>query len=237
MELDHLFVIAPAISALRPTVENHDQLLTSAKTARAFSQQLNQLGFSQGSGNRHPGQGTANHRYFFDGFMLEFLFVDDLAGLTDKRAMQLGLLDRFSDSSFSPIGIASRRSTAAMSNANYPFNVYQPVYLPAHLQIHVAKEPAVNQPLWFHLPFVSGSTETNKPVDDEPRVHANLASRLTSLVIEMPFEASAASTVIADQLNIKFKVGERHAAHLIFDEGCQGIDLPMSNTMPLTILI
>ncbi len=237
MELDHIFLIAPACLSQASCAKNADQLLSTAVTAHAFSQQLSTLGFSEGSSNRHPGQGTANHRFFFDGFMLEFLFVDDLAGLSDKRAAQLGLLSRFSDTSCSPFGIASRRSCAAMSDANYAFGIYQPHYLPSHLQIQVAKEPLASEPLWFHLPFVGGATEQDRPADKEARVHANNASRLTSLVIEMPFEASAASKDIADQLNIELTLGERHAAHIVFDEGRQGIQLSVSGIIPLTISI
>jgi hypothetical protein len=237
MELDHIFVIAPVGLAQTSCVTNANQLLGTASSAHAFSQQLSTLGFSEGSSNRHPGQGTANHRFFFDGFMLEFLFVDDLVGLSDKRAKQLGLLNRFSDTSCSPFGIASRRSCAAMSDANYAFGIYKPHYLPPHLQIQVAKGPLDSEPLWFHLPFVGGSTEQDRPADKEARVHANKAFRLTSLVIEMPFEASAASTDIADKLNIKLNVGERHAAHMVFDEGRQGIQLSVSDSMPLTISI
>ncbi len=87
------------------------------------------------------------------------------------------------------------------------------------------------------LPFVSGTTEQDRPADTEAIVHANKAFRLTSLVIEMPFEASAASTDITDQLNIKLSFGERHAAHMVFDEGHQGIQLSVSGSMPLTISI
>jgi Glyoxalase-like domain len=38
---------------------------------------LLRLGFIEGQGNTHPGQGTANRRFFFENFMLELLWVAD----------------------------------------------------------------------------------------------------------------------------------------------------------------
>lgn len=236
MELDHLFVAVQVnANAVQATNNSVDQLLGSAKIARELSEQLTKHGFIEGSNNRHPGQGTANHRFFFDGFMLEFLYVDDVAGLMDERATQLGLFNRFSNIACSPFGIASRRSSAESSDANYSYSVYHPHYLPAHLQIQVAQGSDENEPLWFHLPFVSSAAESDQLVDKEPRLHANKASRLTSLVIELPFKPSTASSDIADMLNVRLQVSERHAAHLVFDDGCQGIQLGLSEDMSITI--
>ncbi len=58
-ELDHFFICtdvgAPAAAALMA------------------------LGFVEGAPNTHPGQGTANRRFFFDNAMLELLWVHDEA--------------------------------------------------------------------------------------------------------------------------------------------------------------
>jgi hypothetical protein len=37
------------------------------------------FGLLEGSSNAHPGQGTANRRFFFDNFMLELLWVTNPA--------------------------------------------------------------------------------------------------------------------------------------------------------------
>ena len=234
MELDHLFVVAQVGN---PAAAKADLPLSSANIARNFARQLGTMGFSEGSSNRHSGQGTANYRFFFEGFMLEFLFVDDIEGLVDKRAKPLGMFNRFTNSHCSPVGVASRRRSADSSDASYAFSVYQPHYLPPHLHIQVAEQPTDNEPLWFHLPFVSGSNDVGKPVDSEPRQHANNASRLTSLIIEMPFQPLAASRDIGSQLNVEVRLGERHAVHMVFDEGHQGMQLPLSADMPMTIAI
>jgi hypothetical protein len=57
IEFDHLFVFT-TVNA--PEV---DDILAS--------------GFTEGTSNLHPGQGTANRRIFFHNAMLEFLWIAD----------------------------------------------------------------------------------------------------------------------------------------------------------------
>ena len=61
LEFDHLFILTQPQA---PEVE--------AVIAK---------GFSEGSRNIHPGQGTANRRIFFHNAMVEFLWVDDPAAM------------------------------------------------------------------------------------------------------------------------------------------------------------
>ncbi|MFK7854651.1 MAG: VOC family protein [Granulosicoccus sp.] len=237
MELDHVFVILQADLVRQAYVEPLDSLLATRNAAKDCANLLSDLGFSEGSNNRHPGQGTANHRFFFNNFMLEFLFVEDVEGLVAEQAQKLALQDRFTETAVSPIGVASRRSSALKSAADYAYGVYQAPYLPAELEIHVALNPDRLEPLWFHLPFVSGLQESDKRPDQEPRSHANGARELTSLTVEMPFAPSACSFDIAEKLGVKLKQGDRHAAHLEFDGGRQGQRLPLPPSLPLTLAL
>lgn len=63
--IDHIFI------ASRPDAPQADALL--------------ERGFLEGSANVHPGQGTANRRFFFVDFMLEFIWVRDQAEATSER--------------------------------------------------------------------------------------------------------------------------------------------------------
>lgn len=235
MELDHVFVALQADPAGQGSVQLADSLLATRIAAKDSAGLLSNLGFTEGSNNRHPGQGTANHRFFFDNFMLEFLFVDDVEGLVDERAEMLRLKDRFSNPAVSPIGIASRRSSAAKSAAQYGYAAYKAPYLPPELEIQVALDPDRFEPLWFHLPFVSGLHEKDRRTDKEPRSHTNGARELTALLVEMPFAPSSASLGIAAKLGVQLKQGDRHAAHLEFDGGRQGQPLPLPPGLPLTL--
>ncbi|MCV6608112.1 MAG: VOC family protein [Campylobacterales bacterium] len=42
---------------------------------------LKNFGLDEGSSNVHPGQGTANRRFFFENFMIELLFIENLEDL------------------------------------------------------------------------------------------------------------------------------------------------------------
>ena len=72
MELDHLF-ICTAIDA--PAAET-----------------LRQFGLVEGTPNTHPGQGSANRRFFFRNFMLELLWVHDVE---EARTQPIHLADRW----------------------------------------------------------------------------------------------------------------------------------------------
>ena len=39
---------------------------------------LKEFGLIEGTSNIHPGQGTANRRFFFHNFMLELLWIENL---------------------------------------------------------------------------------------------------------------------------------------------------------------
>jgi hypothetical protein len=53
------------------------------------------LGLTEGSRNTHPGQGTANRRFFFDNAYLEFVWLSNLAELESEPARRLGFLERW----------------------------------------------------------------------------------------------------------------------------------------------
>jgi hypothetical protein len=55
---------------------------------------LLRLGFVEGSGNTHPGQGTANRRFYFDNFMLELVWVTDPGEACNERTRRTRLWER-----------------------------------------------------------------------------------------------------------------------------------------------
>ncbi len=56
-----------------------DHLLICTDEGAPAAELLVQVGLTEGSGNVHPGQGTANRRFFFHNLMLELLWVQDAA--------------------------------------------------------------------------------------------------------------------------------------------------------------
>jgi glyoxalase-like protein len=100
---------------------------------------LLQLGFVEGSRNTHPGQDTANRRFFFDNFMLEFLWVTDSGEATSERTRRTRLWERCSkqETGICPIGIVFRPAGARISAAPFRTWLYCPNYLPQGLSIEM----------------------------------------------------------------------------------------------------
>lgn len=89
-ELDHLFI---CVSPGAPEAER-----------------LIELGLVEGPRNTHPGQGTANRRFFFENGMLELIWVADEAEAQSEMARPTLLWERWSqrNSGASPFGVILR---------------------------------------------------------------------------------------------------------------------------------
>ena len=74
MTLDHVFIL------VEPEAKVADRLLESS--------------FLEGSSNIHPGQGTANRRFYFSNGMLEFLWVRDADEAKNGPGQDLRFPDR-----------------------------------------------------------------------------------------------------------------------------------------------
>jgi hypothetical protein len=77
IELDHLFVCTDA--------------------GAACAERLIQLGFTEGPPNQHPGQGTANRRFFFANAMIELIWVSDTTEAQSPSTRRTLLWERWRD--------------------------------------------------------------------------------------------------------------------------------------------
>ncbi len=144
--MDHAFIGCPA----------------RAPTAAA----LLKLGFIEGSGNTHPGQGTANRRFFFENFMLELLWVADASEVQNDRTRRTRLWDRCErqDARVSPFGIVFGSSAAPPPAAPFPTWEYRPIYLPDGLAMQIADGTTLYEPELFYLPFLTRLGPRKEPV-------------------------------------------------------------------------
>jgi hypothetical protein len=71
---------------------------------------LVRLGLAEGAGNVHPGQGTANRRFFFRNAYLELLWVSDPAEARSPRSLPTRLYERWEKRGrlASPFGLVFR---------------------------------------------------------------------------------------------------------------------------------
>lgn len=164
MEFDHLFLCVP------PKAQDADLLISA--------------GFTEGTANRHPGQGTANRRFFFDNAFIELLYVEEIDELQSPLTKPLRLDERLhrTEAGISPFGLCFRPTDEAdVANGIAPFAGwrYKPGYLPAHLHIDVADAP-LEEPMWFYLSF-GERPDTAERARQENRVHKNGVSEITSV--------------------------------------------------------
>lgn len=153
---------------------------------------LLQLGFIEGSGNTHPGQGTANRRFFFENFMLELLWVADAAEAQNDRSRRTRLWDRCErqDVNVSPFGIIFGSSGTPPAVAPFLTWDYKPRYLPNGLAMQIADGTTLYEPELFYLPFLRRSGPRQEPV-----MHAAPVRRISGVSVGISSRAqlSAAS--------------------------------------------
>src|SRR4051794_12068819 len=151
MELDHVFILCDE----------------GAPEAEA----LLRLGIREGTGNTHPGQGTACRRFFFANAYLELLWVADSAEAGSEPARRTRLLDRWAlrRAGACPFGVILRPSVdSPEARPPFPPWSYTPPYLPPGFAIDVADGPLA-EPAVFHMAVQRGrGRSADQPIDHEP---------------------------------------------------------------------
>lgn len=147
-----------------------DHAFIGCRSGAPEGEALLRLGFLEGSANTHPGQGTANRRFFFENFMLELVWVADPAEVQNERTRRTRLWERCQgqDGLVSPFGIIFRSTSTPPAPPPFVTWSYAPLYLPPGLAMQIADGTTLNEPDLFYLPFLRSGT-ARKP---EPTAHA-----------------------------------------------------------------
>ncbi|MGO9932094.1 MAG: VOC family protein [Steroidobacteraceae bacterium] len=177
---------------------------------------LLRAGFVEGSANTHPGQGTANRRFYFENFMLELMWVADPAEAQSAQTRRTRLWERWSQrlSGISPFGIVFRAAGDHDLAAPFPTWAYHPSYLPPGLAIHIAAGTALHEPELFYLPFLRNSGAATR----EPTDHAPPIRRVRGLCVGVPSlqELSAASRVVEQQGLLRYFQSAQPRLEILF---------------------
>jgi hypothetical protein len=149
----------------------------------------------EGSSNTHPGQGTANRRFFFENFMLELLWVVDQAEATSEQTRRTRLWERCSNpaTADSPFGILFRPDE---DNSLPPFQTwpYFPSYLPAGMAIKFAEGTTLQEPELIYLPFLRARKRTAEPTKHRLPFH-----RVRSIAVGVRNLAALSPAALAAQ--------------------------------------
>jgi hypothetical protein len=145
---------------------------------------LLQLGLQEGSSNTHPGQGTANRRFFFENFMLELVWVTDRTEATSAQTRRTRLWERCSkqETGVNPFGIVFRAVGDHEPAAPFATWNYHPSYLPAGTAIQIAEGTTLQEPELFYLPFLRQSGVRRA----EPTSHAQPLGKMRQLRAGVP---------------------------------------------------
>ena len=211
MEIDHVFIF------------------TGVK-ARA-GDALVDFGLREGSGNSHPGQGTANRRFFFHNFMLELLWIENMEEATNEKTAPLQFDERFLRKSekTSPFGLIFRPAGEADTEPPFPSWAYKSDYLPEGLQLWVAKDTALSEPLYFYFPFADRANCPEPPAHD---VHLKAVTAV-AVRLHQSGELSQAAKIINLTDAVKILAGCENVLEIEFDHGVQGNRKDFRPELPL----
>jgi hypothetical protein len=189
-ELDHLFI---CVSPGAPEAER-----------------LIELGLVEGPRNTHPGQGTANRRFFFANGMLELLWVADEAEAQSEMAQPTLLWERWSkrNSGASPFGVILRPADGD-STPPFPGWKYSPPYFEGR-SLHISNT-GIDQPMMAFF-------DTASRRDYEPRFVEHRAG-------------------FREITGCEVKSTPEHLLEIEFDHAWRGEVLDLRPHLPLRLLV
>lgn len=218
MEIDHIFICVPP--------------------GAAEAEALTALGLTEGSPNRHPGQGTANRRFFFHNMFIELLWLADADEAQSELARPTMLYERLlgAGKDISPFGFCFRPENAEDREVPFTCWQYKPGYLPAHLHVDVASATSLSDPMWFFLEF-AGRPDAAHPERRQPLVHQSGVRELTSVRLTLPDSSklSEAANLAVQSACLEIITGEQHLLELGFDHKAAGDMHDLRPALPLLI--
>jgi len=218
-ELDHVFVWVDAGGAVA------DRLVS--------------FGLKEGEPNVHPGQGTANRRFFFRHAFFELLWVADAAEAQSQLVRPTQLYERWSlrNSGVSPFGVALRPTDRGPAEPPFPAWQYRPPYLPSPLAIHVGQNVPLMEPWWFFVGFGRRPDDPRWP-KPQPVAHAAGFREITQVRFTVPDLASPSLSAAAAVRTgaVALASGPEHLMEMTFDLGQQGQAKDFRPALPLLFL-
>jgi len=217
-----------------------DHVFVNASVGAPEAQRLIDLGLVEGSSLRHPGQGTANRRFFFANAMFELIWVENEAEARseDQPARRLHLWERWAgrDGAACPFGVCLRPRAGQSDVAPFPSWEYRPAYSPVGLP--VANNSNVDsEPLVFYIPM-HRRMDTAPPDQRQPYVHRLPIRELTAVRIFAPAATAPSAAMLAalESGAFSFEPAAQPLLELGFDSERTGQRADLRPALPLVLL-
>ena len=190
-------------------------------------------GFKEGEPNVHPGQGTANRRFFFNGLMLELIWVAEPHQVQDPGIAPARFLERWQGrrKNTSPFGLVFRSGGGRL-----PFDVldFTPPYLPPGLKFAMGSNAGeLAEPLIFVMP--PGLDPGNPPSAGRDLEGYD---RVTEVTVRLPGATAPQSPAAALGQVGRLVVKDQCPAHLMeieFDGRALKTHMDFTPALPLVL--
>jgi hypothetical protein len=196
------------------------------------------FGLSEGDPNIHPGQGTANRRFFFHNAFLELVWVSDELEAQSELVRPTQLWSRWSQrqSGTSPFGVGLRPTRPGCANAPFSSWEYRPPYLPSPLAIQVGEGVPLYEPWGFFLAFGRRPDSPECP-RRQPLSHPIGFQEVTQIRLTCPAGGSysAAAAAVLRTGAVTLASGPEHLLQMTFDGGTQGRSTDFRPALPLVL--
>jgi len=205
LKLDHIFILTQPNAPI-------------AEKLRAHS-------FVEGTSNTHPGQGTENRRFFFEGFTLEWLFITDKTEALNGAGRDLRFQQRYTEATASPFGLVVRTD----SEVDFPHWLYWPDYFNGRLSFAVGNNSNnLQEPLCICMP--------NLPKSEIPANLCNSNSQLTGVdLFSPPHPPSEVAQHFSNIAKVRWHSNQAHKLILTFNDGAAGKTLDLTDEAKLQI--
>ena len=175
LQLDHIFV---CVSPNAPEAEF-----------------LIEAGLVEGSSNVHPGQGTANRRFFFDCGFLELIWVHDEVEAKSDSTAPTQLWERWAGraAGSNPFGMCFSSANGVRSAPPFETRIYQPGYLAKDQGFLFADRLPLREPEIFIMNW----PRNLRAAGNEPTSHPLGVTEMLSVSVGLHGVASVSSTLRA----------------------------------------
>lgn len=185
------------------------------------------IGLVEGTSNDHPGQGTANRRFFFSNWGLELGYVRDAEEAQNGKASGLRIVERAADHNASPFGLIVHRTTDDAADP-FPGWHYYPEYFSEDKYFLVGENSdVIEEPLCICMPIMA-------PARPEQPPQAEAFEHVTEVIVSVPVDQpSPVLQTISKCDGVSIRIGEPHCMEIVFKDGEQGRSKDFDPDLPL----